>query len=693
MAAGRAEERADVRVQDRVRLWMAAEGRRDDLVAYEAARFQEEGFPTRVERGRVYAELPVVDAPPEVLELAPDETRLQVRLLHHGIRAAPAGASGFLVSLTLAAWVPGVDSSAATAEVSLRHDRGRTTVEPVLVDDVELRRLSGARHVDHAHGRLEVSALVPAVPDRVEVAFCAAGVDRATTVPLQPPPPAPAGAVVEVARVELSGDVLGLQGHQSGEAVPAGWRLRGPVTATAEPGDGRVVLRHDPWGDGDRVLPSGTYALEAVVGGVSVPAVPSPPLADALPLTVRSEAFRGRVRLGAAGLEVTLGPPHLDDEVGPVAQQRLQRWYAERGPAARRTRGLPAGLHRPGRHRQPGGDPPGARRQRAPTCALWGVADRSVRGPGGRRAGPDAQPRVVRRAGASAYVVTNIDLERWFRKRPGQRVLQTFHGYPSKTMGSRPGRRRTSPRRASSACSGAPPDTGTCCSRRRRRWTGTTASSTATTAHPARGYPRDDVLVSARRRGPPRRRAPAGWASATEAWRALRAHLARRPGHELPGRADGQPLRRGRGRGACWGTTTCCCCGGTGSTAADPAAAGSRVVDVTDYPEINDLILAADVAVLDYSSLRFDFALTGRPMVFLVPDLERYEGARGFLHDFRASAPGPLLTTTEEVVAALGDVPGLAAAYAGGLADFNNRFNGHQDGHAAERVVEAFFRS
>ena len=31
-------------------------------------------------------------------------------------------------------------------------------------------------------------------------------------------------------------------------------------------------------------------------------------------------------------------------------------------------------------------------------------------------------------------------------------------------------------------------------------------------------------------------------------------------------------------------------------------------VDVTDYPEISDLYLASDVAVVDYSSLRFDFA-------------------------------------------------------------------------------------
>ena len=52
------------------------------------------------------------------------------------------------------------------------------------------------------------------------------------------------------------------------------------------------------------------------------------------------------------------------------------------------------------------------------------------------------------------------------------------------------------------------------------------------------------------------------------------------------------------------------------------------VIDVTDHPEINELILASDVAVLDYSSLRFDYALTGRPMVFLVPDLADYTARR-----------------------------------------------------------------
>ena len=126
--------------------------------------------------------------------------------------------------------------------------------------------------------------------------------------------------------------------------------------------------------------------------------------------------------------------------------------------------------------------------------------------------------------------------------------------------------------------------------------------------------------------------------------------------------------------------------------AAGRTSEAGRAVDVTDYPEINDLILAADVAVLDYSSLRFDFSLTGRPMVFLVPDLADYAGGvRGFLYDFAESAPGPLLDTTDQVVAALRDLDRVRADHADAYAAFHARFNACMDGTSARRVVEAFF--
>jgi CDP-glycerol glycerophosphotransferase len=81
----------------------------------------------------------------------------------------------------------------------------------------------------------------------------------------------------------------------------------------------------------------------------------------------------------------------------------------------------------------------------------------------------------------------------------------------------------------------------------------------------------------------------------------------------------------------------------------------------------------------------------GTPMVFLVPDLPTYEQERGFLYDFRSSAPGPLLATTDEVVAALSDLDGLRRRYAADYAEFRARFHPGQDGHSADRAVAAFF--
>ncbi len=115
------------------------------------------------------------------------------------------------------------------------------------------------------------------------------------------------------------------------------------------------------------------------------------------------------------------------------------------------------------------------------------------------------------------------------------------------------------------------------------------------------------------------------------------------------------------------------------------------VLDVTSYPEINDLILAADVAILGYSSLRFDWLITEKPVVFFVPDLEDYLSARTVLFDYRSSAPGSLLRSTADVVTALRDLPAVSTDYASARRAFNATFNGLHDGKAAKRVVDAFF--
>jgi CDP-glycerol glycerophosphotransferase len=113
---------------------------------------------------------------------------------------------------------------------------------------------------------------------------------------------------------------------------------------------------------------------------------------------------------------------------------------------------------------------------------------------------------------------------------------------------------------------------------------------------------------------------------------------------------------------------------------------------VSQYPDGTELMLAADVLVTDYSSMMFDFANTGRPMLFFTHDLDAYQDViRGFYFDFVKEAPGPLLRTTEELAGALGDLDAVRATYADRYEAFVRRFCELDDGHASARVVERVF--
>jgi CDP-glycerol glycerophosphotransferase (TagB/SpsB family) len=116
------------------------------------------------------------------------------------------------------------------------------------------------------------------------------------------------------------------------------------------------------------------------------------------------------------------------------------------------------------------------------------------------------------------------------------------------------------------------------------------------------------------------------------------------------------------------------------------------VIDVTSYPHVTDLFLAADAMITDYSSVMFDYSVTGRPMIFFVPDLAKYrDQTRGVYFDLEELAPGPVLFSQDAVVEAIrsmdADVPRYAAKYAG----WQQKFNAHDDGHSAERVIDRLF--
>lgn len=70
--------------------------------------------------------------------------------------------------------------------------------------------------------------------------------------------------------------------------------------------------------------------------------------------------------------------------------------------------------------------------------------------------------------------------------------------------------------------------------------------------------------------------------------------------------------------------------------------AGAPVVDVSDYRDVRDLYLAADLLVADCSSTMFDRAVTGRPILLFTYDLDHYrDELRGCYVDPADAAPGP----------------------------------------------------
>lgn len=103
--------------------------------------------------------------------------------------------------------------------------------------------------------------------------------------------------------------------------------------------------------------------------------------------------------------------------------------------------------------------------------------------------------------------------------------------------------------------------------------------------------------------------------------------------------------------------------------------------------DISLLYLAADLLITDYSSVMFDYSLLKRPMFFFCYDLEEYRDTlRGFYFDFLEEAPGPVATTTEELVDDIKNYD--PAAYGQKQENFFKKYNHADDGKASEKVVD-----
>lgn len=111
--------------------------------------------------------------------------------------------------------------------------------------------------------------------------------------------------------------------------------------------------------------------------------------------------------------------------------------------------------------------------------------------------------------------------------------------------------------------------------------------------------------------------------------------------------------------------------------------------NLSKYNDISELYLISDVCITDYSSVFFDYANLKRPMLFFMYDLDKYKDVlRGFYIDLEEELPGPILYTTDEIIAAIRDMEAVNAQYAEKYAAFYEKYCGLEDGHASENVVK-----
>ena len=129
--------------------------------------------------------------------------------------------------------------------------------------------------------------------------------------------------------------------------------------------------------------------------------------------------------------------------------------------------------------------------------------------------------------------------------------------------------------------------------------------------------------------------------------------------------------------------------GHTNTHSAHSAQVAGGAIDVTEYKNVAELYLAADVLVTDYSSSMFDFSVTGKPMIFLAPDLDDYVAKRGFYFDFEKLAPGPIIRDSSFLRKALENIDTQKVDYADRYLAWQHKFNKLEDGLASKRVVDA----
>lgn len=110
-----------------------------------------------------------------------------------------------------------------------------------------------------------------------------------------------------------------------------------------------------------------------------------------------------------------------------------------------------------------------------------------------------------------------------------------------------------------------------------------------------------------------------------------------------------------------------------------------KIVNVSEYADVNTLLLVSSALITDYSSIIFEYILLDRPIYFYAYDLKEFsEDGRGFYEDYESFVPGQVIYGTKELVDAIGGKD----TYGEERKRFKERFYKYTDGMSAKRLLD-----
>ncbi len=109
-------------------------------------------------------------------------------------------------------------------------------------------------------------------------------------------------------------------------------------------------------------------------------------------------------------------------------------------------------------------------------------------------------------------------------------------------------------------------------------------------------------------------------------------------------------------------------------------------IDVSNTFSTDELLVASDICISDYSSLVFEYSLFEKPMIFFAYDFDEYTDWRGFYYNYEDLAPGPVVKNTSEIVDYIKNIKTTFDKQK--VIDFKEKFMNSCDGKSTERIID-----